>query len=260
MIVRLAVLGSPVGHSRSPAIHSAAMAAKGIEGVYTSQDVDRDGMATMADAVRSGYFLGASITMPHKAVAAQLADDVTETVTRLGIANTWWAEGGRLWADTTDGAGVRFAWERGGMPPGGAVRILGAGGAAAAAALELARTHDVRVSARRREAAEVVAARIGCGVAEWGSPCDGEAVVNATPIGMRGEMLPEWALTGTGLLDMVYAGGDSPATSVIAARRLPVATGLDMLVGQAVPAFERWFGVAAPVEVMLAAAKDSSAH
>jgi shikimate dehydrogenase len=77
---------------------------------------------------------------------------------------------------------------------------------------------------------------------------------------MRGEMLPEWALTGTGLLDMVYAGGDNPATSVIAARRLPVATGLDMLVGQAVPAFERWFGVAAPVEVMLAAAKDSSAH
>ncbi len=260
MNVRLAVLGSPVAHSLSPAIHRAAMEALGIEGEYVARDVDADGMRAAADDVRSGRLLGASVTMPHKGIAAALADAPTEATTTLGSANTWWATDGRLHADATDGDGVRFAWDRAGLPLTGRVRILGAGGAAAAAALALRATHDVRVSARRAEAAEDVAARLGCGTARWGEAVSGEVVVNATPIGMRDDSLPSWALgSPTGYLEMVYAHGMTPTAASLASRGLPVASGIDMLVGQAVRAFEHWFGVAPPVDVMLEAAKASSA-
>lgn len=260
MTVRLAVLGSPVAHSLSPAIHGAAMAAVGIDGTYSAEEVDEPGMRRMAESVRSGVMLGASITMPHKATAAALADRRTEIAERLGIANTWWREGGELVADATDGAGVRFAWERAGLPSRGRVVVLGAGGAATAAALELSSSHEVTIAARRPDAAADAAGRAGVRVGAWGAPTEGAIVVNGTPIGMAGESLPTWATErATGLLEMVYAAGPTPTMAAFGARGLPVATGLEMLVGQAIPAFERWFGVTAPVEVMLDAAKASSA-
>ena len=260
MSVRLAVLGSPVAHSLSPAIHRAAMEALGIEGEYLAREVDADEMSAVAEEVRSGRLLGASVTMPHKGIAAALADAATESVTTLSSANTWWSMDGRLHADATDGDGVRFAWDRARLPMTDRVRILGAGGAAAAAALELQATHEVRVSARRAGAAEDVAARVGCDTAMWGEAVSGEVVVNATSIGMQGDSLPSWALASpTGYLEMVYAVGITPTAASLALRGVPVASALDMLVGQAVRAFEHWFGVTPPVDVMLEAAKASSA-
>lgn len=260
MTVHLVVLGSPVAHSLSPRIHAAAMAALAIDGTYTARDVDEGGVRVAADEARGGTLLGANITMPHKRLAAALADGRTATVEVLGTANTWWVAEGRLWADATDGDGVRFAWDRAGLSRAAPVRILGAGGAAAAAALELASTHDVRVSARDPGRARAVAERVGCGTVPWGDACAGETVVNATPIGMGGEEQPAWVTSGVvGYLEMVYAGGATPAARLLRAEGVPIATGLDMLVGQGARAFERWFGVAPPVEVMLAAAKPSSA-
>ncbi len=252
----LAVLGSPVGHSLSPRIHAAAMRHLGIDGIYEARDVDSDGMLIQAELMRRGALFGANITMPHKELAANLCDQLAPTAQRTGSVNTWVTSGRHIVGHSTDGDGVRFAWEAADLPGSGPVRILGAGGAAVAAAVELVPTHAVTISARRRGAATAVAARLGIGVAEWGSPCIGATVVNATPIGMAGETLDNGLTEGAvAYFEMVYAAGETVAESRFRNLGLPVASGIDMLVGQAAASFELWFGVSAPIGVMRGATK-----
>lgn len=253
--LRLAVLGDPVAHSLSPVIHAAALEFAGLEGVYRRRQVDHLGMRRAADDLRSGRLTGANVTMPHKALAAGLADRRSEAVIRSGGANTLWMENGRLHADSTDPAGVRFAWQHARLPDDAPVLLLGAGAAAAAALLALD-DRDVRVAARRPEAAHQLVDRVGAKavVAPWGQPAAGAVLVNATPLGMRGETLPTGVVDQAGgLLELAYGRGQTPAEAALAARDLPVASGELVLVGQGAASFAIWTGVEVPPTVMLEA-------
>ncbi|MBT8202784.1 MAG: shikimate dehydrogenase [Acidimicrobiia bacterium] len=254
------VLGDPVAHSLSPRLHTAALAAVGIEGAYTARRVDAAGFMTAVDEIRSGALAGANVTMPHKQLAARAADELSDNARRAGSVNTLVLRTGVLRGETTDVGGIRDAW---GDLPGGPVLILGAGGAAAAAVLAL-EGRPLSVAARRREAAQrlVARTRVDAQVIEWGRPCAGCVVVNATPIGMGDEQLPAEVLeAASGLFDMPYGTGET--ASVTLARRLgiPVVAGAEMLLHQAARSFECWTGVQAPLAAMRAAlSSDHSAR
>ena len=253
--LHLAVLGDPVAHSLSPVIQRAALEYAGIEGEYRRCRVDGEGMAQAAGEIREGRLDGANVTMPHKALAARLADRLSPAAERCGGANTLWAEDGRLCAHTTDPDGVRFAFEHAGLPGEGPVLVLGAGGAAAAALVAL-EGRERLVSARRREAARELAARMGPDVRalRWGESVPGAVLVNATPLGRAGEALPgRVAEEAAGLLEMNYGPGETPAESRLRGLGRPAAGGGLMLAGQGAASFAVWTGVEVPPGVMLAA-------
>lgn len=259
MTRRYVVLGSPVGHSRSPAIHTAAYEALDLDAEYGIRDVDEAGVAAALAEIRSGRLDGANVTMPHKGLAARLADDLDPVAARLGAVNTLVASGGAVVGHATDGAGVLHAWRRGGLPTDTRVLVLGAGGAARAAVDVLARRHAVVVSARRSDAAADLLDLGADGIVAWGSPVAGAVLVNATPVGMAGEDLPSGVVEASaGLLEMVYAPERTPAVERALVAGLPVGWGIDMLVGQAAASFALWFGTEPPIETMTLAAKHSS--
>ena len=255
MKMSLAILGSPVEHSLSPIIQRAAFDYAGIEGTYERRDVGRKGMAAAIDEIRSGELTGANVTMPHKRLAASLADDLVGDARRMGAANTVWLVGDRVTAASTDPDGVRWAWEYAGLPDDGPVLVVGSGGAAVAALVAL-EGRALRVTARRQDAARqtVTSLHSDASVLPWGSALPGAVVVNATPIGMKGERLPGGVLDGAvGLLEMTYGRAVSSAVATMRSRSLPVATGKHMLVGQGVASFARWTGLEIPHSVMLEA-------
>jgi shikimate dehydrogenase len=259
-VIKLVVLGDPVSHSRSPAIHRAGLRVAGISGEYTARRVDGDGMRSAADEIRSGALTGANITTPHKHLAAELADRRSELVERLGAANTWWREpNGTLVAENTDVAGVAYAFGQIGMPD--SVVVLGAGGAAAAALVAVNSfpgSVNLAVSTRNERRARLLLDQLDLGAefVPWGEPVGGAVLVNATRIGMAGEDLPEGLLAAaSGFIDMPY--GDAATPAVVEAGRLgiPCSPGLDMLIGQAMAAFTIWTGVAADHDAMVSAAR-----
>lgn len=247
-MIRLVVLGDPIAHSRSPAIHTAALRFAGLAGTYEARRVDVAGLREAADEIRDGRLTGANITMPHKRLAAELADYQTGLVRRIGAANTWWRlPDDRLAADNSDVAGVRFAYGRIGASERGAsprTLVLGAGGAAAAA-LVACEDHELHISARQSERARALVDRlsIAASIVPWGDPLPGAVIVNATRLGMNGEPLPFGLLSNAeGLIDMPYGDRPTPAVAAATAKGLPLATGLDMLVGQAIASFRTWTG------------------
>lgn len=255
--MRFALFGSPVAHSLSPAMHRAALAAAGIEGDYVARDVDAEGFRRGIEELRSGQLDGINVTMPHKTHAYQACEIHSPDAARAGAVNTLFHDEGRVAGDNTDITGIREAWQGSGMPAGGRVAVLGAGGAAAAALLALDGM-QIQVVARRREAAQAIIDRTGvvAGVLPWDDPPQHVIVVNATPIGMRGECLDDRILsTAHGLLDMAYGNADTPSVRIMRDRGLPVADGLDMLVGQAAASFRIWTGVSVSRGVMRDAAR-----
>lgn len=254
--MRLALLGDPVGHSRSPAIHQAALAAAGIEGRYEARRVDSLGVYQACSEIRAGTLSGANVTMPHKRTAAAAADRLAPDAARCGAVNTLVAESGEVVGHNTDVGGLHLAREWAGISPGSPVLVLGAGGAAAAALVAFAGC-ELSVATRRGGAGRDLGAALGIPAREvaWGEPVAGVIVVNATPLGMHGEPLPPGVVEeAAGLIDLPYGAERTPAVS--AARRLgrPTADGLDVLVAQAALSFRLWTGVAADVGAMRRAA------
>jgi len=250
--VRLAVLGDPVAHSLSPLLHRAALEATGIPGEYEARRVDAAGMAEAVDAIRRGDLDGANVTMPHKALALELADEADDTARRAGAVNTLVRVTGRVVGHNTDVVGVRTAWRWGGLPTTGPVIVLGAGGAAAAAVLALAH-RDIIVAARRPEEAQALLDRLGVDGTVRGLDVTGRGavVVNATPLGMRGEELPGPILEeAVGLFDMAYGAVPTPAVRRAASAGIPVVAGPVMLLGQAMASFRLWTGRRAPEAAM----------
>lgn len=242
--MKLAIFGSPVEHSLSPAMHRAALAHIGLEGEYLTRDVDENSFMEGVAEIRAGDLDGANVTMPFKILAHNLSDALSGRAVRVGAVNTLSVSGGQLIGDNTDVDGVAYCFEQAALPVTDPVVILGAGGAAAAAQVALA-DRELYVVARRPEQARFVVDRLGSGAAviPWGEAVPGGVIVNATSLGMRGELLPDWALdAASGLLDMAY--GNAPTRSVAALRHdgIPVADGLDMLVGQAIGCFRIWTG------------------
>lgn len=259
-MIRLVVLGDPVNHSRSPAMHEAALRSAGIKGEYLSRRVDADGMRAAAAEIRSCVLTGANVTTPHKHLAADLADERSDLVSRLGAANTWWrTTDGSLVAENTDVAGVHYALER--VTLGDSSLILGAGGAAAAALVAIAslgRPIRISISTRTEKRARTLLDQLELegSFVPWGTPVEGAVVVNATRLGMAGESLPPGLLDGAaGLVDMPY--GPVATSAIVEAERLgiPCSPGLDMLLGQAMAAFSIWTDVPADEIAMFRAAR-----
>jgi len=255
--VKLAVLGDPVSHSRSPAIHNAALAAAGLSGVYKARRVDDHGLRAAFDEVRSGELAGFNVTMPHKGLAADLCDRLEIDAARAGSVNTVALIDDVVWGFCTDIGGIGDAW--GELPTIGPVLILGAGGAAAAACVALA-DRPIYLAARRFGAGAELGQRLGLTVGEirWEVPVVDSVVVNCTPIGMKGEALPVAVLaTSGGLFDMAYGSVTTPAVQMVRKEGLPAVEGLDFLVAQAARSFRIWTGLNPPVEVMRKAAKNA---
>jgi shikimate dehydrogenase len=255
------LLGNPVGHSMSPQLHTAAFAACGIDAVYVACAVT-DVRAAVAGLGALGA-LGANVTLPHKRTVWELVERRTDEAQRIGAANTLFRDGGTWVADNTDAVGLqRVLTDDVGLVAGDAVMLYGAGGAARAAAVALGRIGArVRVEARRAEpAAQVTQLAVDAGASVLGGGARPRLIINATPLGLHGERLPEGfgALAADQLaLDLVY--GRQPTPFVRAARAAGAGAwdGLGMLVAQAGASFERWTGVAAPLAAMWDAARSA---
>ncbi len=254
------LLGSDVLRSLSPAIQNRAFAEAGVDAVYVPLQAEslEAFVAALPDLGLSGW----SVTRPYKGGILEHLDSVTPQVAESGSANTVVAQDGRLVGLSTDGDGVLVPLRQRLDPAGRAVTILGAGGAARAAAFALARAGArVTVAARREEQAREVAAAMGgaaCGLADVAGRAY-DVLVNATPLGsgaFPGETpLPASALrAGSVVFDMVYEPRETPLLAAARARGCTTIDGVEMLVAQAVGQFEAWTGRPAPVEAMTAAA------
>lgn len=254
------VVGDPIAHSLSPAIHNAAFGALGLDWIYTAFPTT-DG-AGAVDAMRVLHISGMSVTMPCKEAAAAACDELSPTAAALGSANALvLRDDGSVFGESTDGPGLLAALVDESVDVAGrAILVLGAGGAARAATHALTDAGGrVRVAARRSDAAERAVRGRGATVA-WSdvepavAACD--VVVNATPIGMGGEPPPfraEALHADQVVVDLVYDPPHTPMMAAAAKAGARTVNGLGMLVHQAAIAFELWTGVAAPVRAMQAA-------
>jgi shikimate dehydrogenase len=282
-VSRFAVLGDPVAHSKSPAMHAAAYRALGMSHAYEAIRVPSDDLASYVEQVRKGELAGANVTIPHKRRVLELVDRVDAMARLCGAANTLVrAADGAVVAHNTDVEALARLVRNYKAPAGGTAVVLGSGGAARAAIVALtdgARFSRVIVRARSHES---VALRqelrdLALRLAAAGAPCaieltplgaDGEVeriascVVQTTSAGMAGAdpgdaiaAAVDWSSlpSEASAIEVVYAPPDTPF--VLAAERAGLVTrgGLEMLVTQGAIAFELWLGVAAPYDAMRSA-------
>ncbi|MBX3271336.1 MAG: shikimate dehydrogenase [Sandaracinaceae bacterium] len=269
----LALLGHPVAHSRSPRIHTAALTALGLDASYLAFDVAPGELGAAIGGLRALGARGANVTVPHKEAVMAHLDAVEPAARAIGAVNTIVREGGRLVGANTDAPGLVRALADAGVDPRGArVLVVGAGGAARAAVVGLAEAGAARVTvaARRLAQAEALAASLALPLdtAALDAPPTREVdlLVQATSATMdeiAGEALAralslESLPAHAAVFDLVYAPLETAVLRAARARGLVAVDGLGMLVWQAALAFERWLGVAPPIEVMRAAALRSS--
>lgn len=256
---RACVIGWPVEHSRSPAIHRYWLELYGIDGAYEKEAVRPEEFASFLGSLSDRGYAGANVTLPHKTEALRLATKADESARAIGAANMLWLDGaGRLNASNTDAYGFMTNlnqeaphWNKGRAP----VMVLGAGGAARAILYGLIAQGASRIllANRTRDRTEALAGTFGptVSVVDWDARNQAlagcELLVNATSLGMSGkgpldievEALPEDAVVA----DIVYSPLETPLLATARARRRQAVDGLGMLLYQAVPGFERWFGV-----------------
>ncbi len=260
---RAGVIGYPIRHSKSPLIHGAWLKRYGVQGEYTAIEVHPNDLDSFLRSASREGFVGVNATIPHKEAALALADEATSLARRIGAANTITFEGDRILADNTDAFGFLENLKSG--APGwsadaGPAVVLGAGGAARAvvAALIDAGVPELRLANRTHSRAEALAADIGGPiiVAEWPVTKDlmhGVAtIVNTTSLGMEGQPPLEIDLSAAPddalATDIVYTPLITPFLDLARAQGLDIVDGLGMLLHQARPGFERWFGPVAEVD------------
>lgn len=272
---RLAVIGHPIAHSRSPAMQNAALkelAKQGLEGdwIYENPiDVTPERFEAKVRDMAAAGFVGANVTIPHKEAALRLADEASPAAEAIGAANTLSFSDGEIAAENTDAPGLLAALRAQAVAPAGVrALVLGAGGAARAAICALARSGAVvyvwnRNPARAATAYDELGGYIELGGAPVESPRqeDYGIIVNATSVGLRGEdpsehlPLDPSKLGGHVVVDLVY--GDHPTKLVEAAQAAGARTvdGIEVLVQQGACSLEIWTGRPAPLEAMRAAAR-----
>ena len=254
---RAGVSGWPVAHSRSPLIHRFWLERLGVDGDYVLLPVPPGEFPAFAAGIGAAGLVGANVTVPHKEAAFAACDRRTPTAEALGAVNVLWREDGRLWGDNTDVAG--FLANMDDLAPGwderrGLAVVIGAGGAARAIVYGLIARGFERIVLvnRTRSRAEALATAFAGPVlaAPWedlaGLLGDASLLVNASVLGMAGQpplVLDVGALPpGAVVSDIVYVPLRTPLVEAAAARGLRAVDGLGMLLHQAAPAFERWFG------------------
>ena len=265
--VRLGVAGWPVAHSRSPAMHNAALAARGLAEDWRFQllPVPPELFAETVRALPAQGFRGINVTIPHKTAALTMAAEASARARAIGAANLLLFEpDGRIRADNTDAPALSAAL--GAILPvsGATVLVLGAGGSARAAvwALRDAGASEIRVWNRTPERAQVLADDLGAVTVRTADAAD--VLINCTSVGLDpDDVVPANPLDGLPLgpddlagyrvvVDFVYRA-DSAGTPLLSAARaagVPAIDGLELLVGQGALSFEQFTGMAAPVEVM----------
>lgn len=252
------VIGHPVAHSRSPALHGFWLRRHGIKGHYIPIDVAPGEFAEAMRNLPKLGFVGCNVTIPHKEAALELADIVTDRAALIGAANTLiFRKDGKLHADNTDGIGFLNNLRQEAphwLPAAGPAVVFGAGGAARAvvSALLDAGVPEIRIANRTRSRAETLRRDFGARVLviDWnhgGQVLDDAAtVVNTTALGMVGKAEFRIPLDGLNphalVTDIVYTPLETPFLAAARASGCTVVDGLGMLLHQAVPGFERWFG------------------
>ena len=257
---RAAVIGHPVAHSRSPAIHTAAYRALDMDWSYEAMDVPPAELEGFVRGMAAAGYAGVNVTIPHKQAVLKLCDQLSAEAERAGSVNTIVVgSDGRLAGHSTDGLGL--LWALGDLQPTTAL-VLGSGGAARAVVETLKDAGwSVRVSARRWEAAH----ELGAEREHWPAPRAAPLVVNATPIGQAWDPadmpIAPWLIDADSTVcDLAYRGDDPTLLCLAAAARgARVLDGLEVLVGQGIYAFELLTGREAPAEVMRAAARAGTA-
>ena len=272
---RLAVLGQPVAHSRSPAMHTAALAELGLAGEwsYEALEVSPDEFEALVRRLPDEGFAGVNVTLPHKLAALALADTASEAARGIGAANTLSFAEGSVWAQNTDAHGVVAALPS--EPLGTRALVMGAGGSARAAAWALREAGaDVAVWNRTAERAAALAAELG--VRHEPADASGyELLVNATTVGLEeanratGGQTPDGmgesdlkslpvdadALSAEVVLDLVYGNTETPLVKAARAAGAVTVDGLEVLVHQGAESLRIWTGLDAPLEVMREAAR-----
>lgn len=254
---RAFVCGYPIGHSRSPIIHNNWLRELGIEGVYERQSVPPDEFASFLRTLPENSFVGGNVTIPHKESAYRIVERRDAAAEAIGAVNTLWLENGRLHGGNTDAYG--FAANLDTTVPDwadrGVATVLGAGGAACAVlhALRERKFRDIRIVNRTIGRAEALVDRFGSPVSahSWTALpellTNTDLLVNTTSLGMAGtpEMDMELSNMPANAIvnDIVYVPLETPLLRKARETGLQTVDGLGMLLHQAVPGFERWFGV-----------------
>jgi shikimate dehydrogenase len=258
------VIGSPVAHSRSPALHGYWLKRYGIRGHYVPLDVAQKDLAQVIETLPKMGFVGVNVTIPHKETVLGLADLVTDRAALIGAANTLiFRQDGKVHADNTDGYGFienLKANAPGWRPESGPAAVFGAGGAARAVLASLldVGVPEIRLANRTRARADALRAEFGAKiqVVEWvqaGNMLEGAmTVVNSTSLGMTGKpelRVPLDALSPKAVVtDLVYTPLQTAFLKRAAEIGCTTVDGLGMLIHQAAPGFERWFGIRPEVD------------
>ncbi|MES0074871.1 shikimate dehydrogenase [Mesorhizobium sp. M0058] len=248
------VTGHPIAHSRSPKIHGYWLNTYGIDGSYRAIDVAPADFPEFLSSLEANGYQGGNVTIPHKEAAFAQVERRDEAAEMIGAVNMLWLDDGVLWGGNSDWIGFAGnldehapGWER-----NAPAVVLGAGGASRAVihALKSRGIKDIRIVNRTLARAQELADRFGAGVSAHGAVGDllGDAglLINTTALGMHGDAtlaadpagLPAHAIVA----DIVYVPLETPLLAAARARNLKTVDGLGMLLHQAVPGFERWFG------------------
>jgi shikimate dehydrogenase len=266
-VIYLGVCGWPVAHSRSPAMHNAALRATGLDGwEYLALPLPPPLFTETVRALPAAGFRGVNVTIPHKQAALALADNASPAARAIGAANTLTFEAdGAVAADNTDAPGLLEALrDRNVEVAGRSALVLGAGGAARAAVWALVGAGArVEVWNRTPARAAALAHELGAGHAKL--PGAAEIVVNATSLGLDHNIdlfkaIPLKADTfeaGSCVIDLVYGSGETRFLEAARSRGARVIDGLEILVAQGVASFERWTGKMAPRQAMRGAVTES---
>jgi shikimate dehydrogenase len=259
------VIGTPIRHSLSPALFTAAFAACDLDWTYLAFEVaEGDAVAAMA-GVRALGLEGVSVTMPHKAAVLAGLDQVDEVATALGAVNCVVRRGSTLVGHNTDGAGFldSLRLDEGIEVQGARCLVLGAGGAGRAVAHALGRAGAASITIANRDRGRAVAAADLAGVHGAVGSADqagaADLVVNATSLGMGGDerlpLDPALLRGGQVVVDLVYHPADTPLLRAAEAAGARAVGGLGMLVHQAGHAFRHWTGQEPPLDAMRAGAE-----
>ena len=259
-MIRAFVVGHPIAHSRSPLIHGHWLAEFGIEGSYERVDVPPEDFPHFLSTLRERGFSGGNVTIPHKEAAFALAEVLTPRAERIGAVNTlFFDRHGRLTGDNTDAPGFIAHLDQSLGPDwtgrgDGSALVLGAGGAARAIVVGLLERGLAHVHVANRTPSRAVSLEALDPARVSALPWDGldgvlaraGLLVNTTSLGMAGHPPLELDLDSlhaeATVADIVYVPLETPLLAAARARGLAAIDGLGMLLHQAAPGFERWFG------------------
>ncbi|MGR3634353.1 MAG: shikimate dehydrogenase [Shimia sp.] len=252
------VIGDPIAHSKSPVLHGHWLREMGLPGHYIPLEVKADDLGDVLSAMPKMGFVGCNVTIPHKERVMQFVDQITDRATLIGAVNTLiFRDDGTILGDNTDGYGFienlrqnAPDWE----PKSGPAVVLGAGGAARAVVASLldAGVPEILLTNRTRVRSDKLREDFGARVkvAEWVQAGniieEANTLVNTTSLGMAGKAELRVPLDGlraeTLVTDLVYTPLRTPLLEAASVKGCQSVDGLGMLLHQAVPGFERWFG------------------